>query len=105
MAAQAVQSAARLHEEELFARYARRLRAVVSRSVQASRANIDDACGFAWLQLVRRRPPAAVAFAWLCTTAVREAVKFDRRMSRTVGLDHAFDLAADPVVGRTAGSS
>jgi RNA polymerase sigma factor (sigma-70 family) len=99
MSAQGVEAAARADQADLFAEHARRLHAVVSRRVGTSAANVDDACGLAWLQLVRRRPPAAAAFAWLCTTAVREAIKLDRRMSRTVGLDHAFDLAADPVLG------
>jgi DNA-binding CsgD family transcriptional regulator len=58
--------------------------------------NVEDACGFAWLQLVRRRPPAAVAFAWLCTTAIREAVKLHRRAAEMVSLDEAAELAGDP---------
>jgi DNA-directed RNA polymerase specialized sigma24 family protein len=99
MSAQRVEAATRADQAELFAQHARRLHAVVSATVRTSAANVDDACGFVWLQLVSHRPPAAVALAWLCTTAVREAIKLDRRMGRTVGLDRAFDLAADPVVG------
>ena len=64
--------------------------------MRTSPVNVEDACGFAWLQLVRRRPPTAVAFAWLCTTAIREAVKLHRRGARTVALDEVAEVAADP---------
>jgi RNA polymerase sigma factor (sigma-70 family) len=95
MSARRFQPAIPLDEEELFARQARRLHAVVSRNVRTSAANVDDACGFAWLQLVRHRPPAAVAFAWLCTTAVREAIKLDQRTTRLIGLDQLARVATD----------
>jgi DNA-directed RNA polymerase specialized sigma24 family protein len=72
---------------------------VVTRSVHTSAVNVDDACGFAWLQLVRHRPPAPVAFAWLCTTAVREAIKLDQRMTRLIGLDQLADVATDSSPG------
>ena len=98
MPAQHVQPVTRLDEEELFARHARRLHAVVSATVRTSAANVDDACGFAWLQLVSHRPPAAIAFAWLRTTAVREAVKLDRRTAGAIGLDEAAEVAVDPAM-------
>jgi RNA polymerase sigma factor (sigma-70 family) len=94
---QPVQPATGLDSEELFTEHARRLHIVVSRSVRTSAANVDDACGFAWLQLMHHRPPGRVAFAWLCTTAVREAIKLDRRMTRDAGFDHALELVSDPV--------
>lgn len=100
MPAPSVQSAtASLADRQAFDEHARRLQTVVTRSVRTSPANIEDACGFAWLQFVRHRPTRAVAFAWLCTTVVREAIKLDRQMRRTVGLDHAIEVPADPVVG------
>ena len=70
-----VLAATRPDEEELFVRHARRLHAAVSATVRTSAADVDDGCGFAWLQLVSHRPPAAIAFAWLRTTAIREAIK------------------------------
>lgn len=85
-------------EKELFAQHARRLHAVVSATVRTSAANVDDACGFAWLQLVRHRPPAAVAFAWLRTTAVREALKLHRRTGRSIRLDQVAEVAVDPIL-------
>ena len=44
-------------EAQLFEAHALRLRAVVGGCVRTSPVNVEDACGFAWLQLVRRRPP------------------------------------------------
>jgi len=84
---------------ELFSEHADRLRSVVSRTVFTSAANVEDACGFAWLQLVRHRPPVPVAFAWLCRTAVREAVKLHRRTARSAGLDQMAEVATDPLLG------
>jgi hypothetical protein len=97
VAAEPVRCATRLDEEELFAEHARRLHAVVSRRIRSSAANVDDACGFAWLQLVRHRPPATVAFACLCTTAVREAIKLDQRSARLIELDQLAKVAADQI--------
>ncbi len=81
-----------------FVQHARQLHAVVSATVRTSAANIDDACGFAWLQLVRHRPPAAIAFAWLHTTAVREALKLQHRTGRLIDLDQLAEVAADPMI-------
>jgi DNA-binding CsgD family transcriptional regulator len=72
---------------------------VVSATARTSAVNVDDACGFAWLQLVSHRPPAAVALAWLCTTAVREAIKLDQRIARVISLDELAEVAADATGG------
>jgi DNA-directed RNA polymerase specialized sigma24 family protein len=69
-------------EARLFEEHATRLHAAVAQRVHTSPANIEDACGFAWLQLVRQRPERATAFAWLYATAIREAMKLHRRASR-----------------------
>ncbi len=47
-----------------------------------------------------RTPPASesVAFPWLCTTAVREAMN-SIAGSAAVGLDHALEVPAAPVLG------
>jgi hypothetical protein len=55
---------------------------------------VEDACGFAWLQLVRCKPDRERAFAWLCATAIREEVKLDRRGRRVVELDRQEDQPA-----------
>lgn len=98
MPAQHVQPLTRPDDQELFAQHALRLHAVVSATVRTSAANVDDACGFAWLQLVRHRPPAAIAFAWLRTTAVREALKLQHRTGRLIDLDQLAEVAADPMI-------
>jgi RNA polymerase sigma factor (sigma-70 family) len=98
MSAQGVEAATRAAQAELFAQHARRLHTVVSAIVRTSAANVDDACGFAWLQLVSHRPPASIAFAWLRTTAVREAVKLDRRTGGAIGLNEAAEVAVDPAM-------
>src|SRR5437764_15090276 len=95
MEGQSVQAASRL-DAQLFEPHALQLRAVVSGRVRTSPVNVEDACGFAWLQLGRRRPPAAVAFAWLCTTAIREAVKLHRRAADAVSLDEVAEVVEDP---------
>jgi DNA-directed RNA polymerase specialized sigma24 family protein len=41
------------------------------------------------------RPPPAAAFAWLCTTAVREAIKLDHRTARLIELDQLAEGTAD----------
>jgi len=74
-------------EAELFEEHALRLLSAVSATVRTSPVNVEDACAFAWLQLLRCRPERKAAFAWLCKTAIREAIKLDRRARRLVALD------------------
>ena len=51
--------------------------------------NVEDACALAWLQFVRCRPGRDGAFPWLCTTAIREAIRLDRRAGRLLDCDCA----------------
>jgi DNA-directed RNA polymerase specialized sigma24 family protein len=88
-------------DTDLFKGHAACLRTAAGASVRTSPPNVEDACGFAWQQLVRHRPHGAVAFAWLRTIAVCEAIKLHRRTARTAGLDLVADVA-DPVA-RTVG--
>jgi RNA polymerase sigma factor (sigma-70 family) len=62
-------------EADLFRRYHERLTRSVARTVDASDALIEDACSFAWMQLVRDQPDRAQIFGWLRTVAVHEAYK------------------------------
>jgi RNA polymerase sigma factor (sigma-70 family) len=66
----------------LFAAYHDRLRVQLARIVRTSRENLEDACSFAWLQLLRCSPEPETAYAWLVTVAVHEAVRLDRRSRR-----------------------
>jgi RNA polymerase sigma factor (sigma-70 family) len=60
-------------EAELFRTYEVALRAAVRHRVNTGDAVIEDACSFAWLQLMRHQPNRDTVFAWLRTVAVREA--------------------------------
>ena len=71
----------------LFSRYDRKLRDRVSAVVNTSQANIEDACMFAWVQLLRHEiDEIDAAYSWLTTVAIREAVKLDRAERRTRSL-------------------
>ena len=59
-------------EAELFARYHDMLLRAVSRQASAPAVVIEDACAFAWLQLLRYQPQRDNIVAWLVTVAVRE---------------------------------
>jgi len=63
-------------ESRLFGEHHDRLLRNVRRAVNASDALIEDACSFAWVQLLRRQPDRGpMLFGWLRTTAIREAYR------------------------------
>jgi DNA-directed RNA polymerase specialized sigma24 family protein len=74
-------------ESELFSELADRLVRVVSRQVDAPGWVVEDACQFAWVQLLRVQPEREFVFAWLRTTAVREVWSQAGRFGRDVSLD------------------
>jgi RNA polymerase sigma factor (sigma-70 family) len=69
-------------EASLFSQHHVTLRRRVGRLVNTSDANVDEACSFASLQLVRCQPRRETTLAWLTTVSVREAVRLDRRDRR-----------------------
>jgi RNA polymerase sigma factor (sigma-70 family) len=73
-------------EGRLFTVHSAKLRSIVGREVRTSQANLDDACSFAWLQMLRYQPERERLLAWLCRTAIREAIKLDRRAQRSCEL-------------------
>lgn len=74
-------------EAELYAEYNDRLRATVRRKVGTSLDNINDACSFAWVQLMATDPGRGFpVLAWLTTVAVREAIRLDRLERRPTKL-------------------
>ena len=75
-------------ESDLFRRYRDQLLRVVRRRVVAPDDVIEDACAFAWAQLLDHQPDRATAFAWLKQVAVREAWRICEREGR----DSSFDL-------------
>lgn len=76
-----------------------RLEHIVRRSVVTSEAIIDDACAFAWLQLVRGDVRIETALSWLATVAIREAWRLDRLQRRCDALPEHEPacLSADPL--------
>ena len=73
-------------EGRLFTAHSAKLRSIVGREVRTSQANLDDACSFAWLQMLRYQPERERLLAWLCHTAIREAIKLDLRAQRSCEL-------------------
>jgi len=65
-------------EEQLYRTHARKLRSVVRMKVNTTEDVVDDACAFAWLQLVRCQPRRETVFGWLKRVATREAVRLHR---------------------------
>jgi DNA-directed RNA polymerase specialized sigma24 family protein len=66
-------------EAELYAQLQARLTKIVARQVRTSTANVEDACSFAWLQMLRYQPARETVLAWLVRVGTREAIKLDRR--------------------------
>ena len=72
---------------ELFARYHQLLRRTVRAVVNTSDENVEDACMFAWTKFLSwELEHTDVAYSWLTTVAIREAVKLDRCSRRTYPL-------------------
>ena len=72
-------------EHDLYAEHATRLRRCVGSRVTTSDANLEDACSFAWTQLLACRPSRrASIFPWLVTVAIREALRLHRLERRDV---------------------
>ena len=64
-------------EHALYERYADRLRRMTQLAVNTTRENVNDACAFAWMQLLTHQPRRETVFPWLRTVAKREAVRLD----------------------------
>ena len=90
-------------EHRLFVEYATALRRIVGARVNTSDANLDDACSFAWTQLLAKQPRRESVFAWLLTVATREAWRLHRLMHREAG--GGDDLTLDGLESPTAGDT
>lgn len=90
-------------EAELFRQHELSLAAAVRHFVHgADDALVEDACSYAWLQLMRYQPERGdTLFAWLRTVAVREGWRLAQRERRDGHLELVPDwdvrLAADPL--------
>jgi DNA-directed RNA polymerase specialized sigma24 family protein len=87
-------------EHRLYITHANRLRRIVGRTVNTSDANVDDACSFAWLQLLTHRVRQESVLGWLVTVAVREAWRLDRLDRQAQSADDELEMlpAADDCV-------
>ena len=83
-------------EEVLYRRHHVALRRAVARAVQAPDAVIEDACAFAWLQLVRTQPERGPALlGWLRVVAVHEAYRLAGRERREGALEELVASAEE----------
>lgn len=85
---------------ELYAALSKRLEHIVRSDVRAPEPVIEDACQFAWSKLIYHcnRVRREAVLSWLATTAVREAVKLNRRDGRELSLDAAVESAGEPLL-------
>jgi RNA polymerase sigma factor (sigma-70 family) len=83
--------------DRLYAELAERLESIVRHRVRAADALVEDACQFAWSQLVRHvgRVRSDCVLPWLAKTAVHEAFRLVRRDGRELSLE----LAAEQTPG------
>jgi len=83
----------------LYLAFARPLQGSVGAEVRASRPVLEDACQFAWSQLVRDRDhvrPETV-LAWLIRTATREARRLLRVEAREPSLEAELESQGDTI--------
>lgn len=90
---------------ELYRLLSSRLEQIVRAGVQAPDPVIEDACQFAWSRLVfhRERVHRETALGWLVKTAVHEAFKLTRRLTRDTSLDAAVEHGVDLALPGTMG--
>ena len=69
-------------EAELFERHADRLVRIVQHAINVPRHVAEDACAFAWVQLLRTQPEREAIFAWLRVVATREALRLIKAQGR-----------------------
>lgn len=84
-------------EAELFSRHAERLVRRVAVQVRAPHQTIEDACSFAWMQLLCHQPDERdQVLAWLTRTAVRQVWRLTKGEARVDLAEEQLDLMADP---------
>ena len=89
-------TALRGDESALFREHHDHLVRAVRRSVGAPTALIEDACGWAWEQLVRTQPDRGPRlFAWLRTVAVHEAYRLSKVQRREGELEQLVQRRDD----------
>ncbi len=74
-------------EDELYRRHHEQLLRLVERRLRVSRELAEDACSFAWLQLVRKQPGREHVMGWLYTVAKHEAFALLRGQQRATPVE------------------
>jgi RNA polymerase sigma factor (sigma-70 family) len=69
-------------EADLFLAHHEPLLRHVGRAVPGHPAQVEEACAFAWSELLRRQPRRDRVVAWLAVVARREAIRLARRARR-----------------------
>ena len=69
-------------EAQLYREHHADLERCVRRAVNGPQACIQDACSFAWLQLLRCQPDRDTVFGWLSVVAIREGWRLVAREGR-----------------------
>ena len=85
-------------EAELYARLHRALERAVGARVDGPAVCVEDACAFAWEQLLRKQPERSERlFGWLVTVAVHEGWRLVRLERRHAATDAAeLDCVSGP---------
>jgi RNA polymerase sigma factor (sigma-70 family) len=86
-------------EPELFRRHHGRLLRLVARDTGAPPALAEDACCFAWLQLLRHQPERERIVGWLRVVARHEALRLLREQWRTRPLEEPTKAHWDEQTG------
>jgi RNA polymerase sigma factor (sigma-70 family) len=85
-------------EAELYAGFSRELIQKLSRSVRAAPGDIEDACGYAWMQFLRQQPDRDREWrGWLFRTAQRRAWTLNARGYETLHIVGVDELGPDRV--------
>lgn len=87
-------------EADLFATHQHSLRNAVRSAVRGSDDVIEDACSYAWMQLLRHQPYRETVFGWLRTVAIREGWRLaarERSELRVDGLDEELEILHTPI--------
>jgi RNA polymerase sigma factor (sigma-70 family) len=73
-------------EEDLYRTHHRRLLRLIAADVTARPQVIEDACAFAWAELLARQPERTSIVGWLRLVARREAIRQAQRDRQTLSL-------------------
>ena len=90
----------------LYTQHSESLKRLVAKRTTTDPDTIEDACSFAWTQLLTHdsvdlTPPHWRSLAWLTQTAMREAWRVHERAMRTIGADDTALETSPPTAAAT----